>query len=148
MQLADAIPERVEAVAGRLNDDLPFAFLLDAAFPTVDRLHRREQVDARGETLAEQGAAEGRPVRVGGQRGHHHNIFNTHRLHPQFQRPDVAPYYRLLVRTKVLYKGCPEIDACDPETLCPRLRRPREPSRSGARVWHLSARADPCGGER
>ena len=123
VELADAVPERVEAVAGGLDDDLALGFLLDAAFPAVDRVHRREQVDAGREAFFQQGATERGAVRIGGQRGHHHNIFNTHRLHPQSAATGLChPTIGRFSGRKYCTKDCSESMSLPPETPRPRVR--------------------------
>jgi hypothetical protein len=42
------------AIARRLDDDLAFLFLLDLPLPSIERGHRRQDVDAGGETLVDE----------------------------------------------------------------------------------------------
>ena len=70
MELGDATFERLEPRGRRLDDHLALALALDCAMPRVDRLHLRQDVDARGQALADEGAGEGRRVgrgRPGGE---------------------------------------------------------------------------------
>ena len=110
MQLADAIPERGDAVPGRLDDDLPFGFVLDFSFPVINRFHRRKEIDAGGEPLVDERAGERGAVGIGRQRRQDHHVFMGSCISSQV-RPWPAGFFALTlyfhgcVGTKLLYKG-------------------------------------------
>src|SRR3954466_1860033 len=69
MQGAEAILERRDAGRGRLDQQLLFARFFECALPPIDRQHRWQHADTRGQVLGDECPCEGAGVRLRGERG-------------------------------------------------------------------------------
>ena len=104
--------------------------LLDAPFPAVDRLHRREQVDAGREALARpgRGRTPAHPRRRAASSAPQHIQHSSTAPTISCDR-SVAPYYRRRVGTKtIVQRTVPESHACHsrgPSPAYPPRRRSR-----------------------
>src|SRR5690242_8145818 len=69
MHLAYAIPERGGLIAARLDDELPLGVTFDPTFPSIYRVHDRQQVHAGGKVFLDQRTGECHGVRIRRKRG-------------------------------------------------------------------------------